>query len=180
MNIAFWGEEHRCGTTAHMLAVMGMLSVLYPKAQIRAEGPGQTGDLAFRFYDCGTGLTGRRRRTLFGSDLTVVNLKQEKTCIERFFSEHFHISGRLFFLLDADAHTVGADECYLERVYRVEPEQMGSIPFNNGFYCALQRKRGIAYVRREGISPSNVANEQFIQALRAIAERMIRRASESN
>ena len=173
MNIAFWGEEHQCGTTAHMLAVMGMLSLFYPQARIRAEGPGQPGDLAFRFYDCGTGLTGRRRQILRGSDLAVINLRQEKACIERFFSEHFHISGKLFFLLEANAHTVGADERYLERMYRVAPEQIGVIPFNNDFYCALSRKRGMAFVKREGVMPKSAVNEQFITALRATTSRMV-------
>lgn len=178
MNIAFWGEEHQSGTTAHMLAVMGMLSVLYPRSPVRAEGPAQEGDLAFRFYDCGTGLTGRRRRIMHTADLVVVNLKQEKACIERFFSEHYHISRALFFLLEADAHAVGADERYLERTYRIEPEQIGMIPYNNGFYCALRQKRGMAFVRREGVMPGNAANEQFIQALRAVTGRMVRHAIE--
>lgn len=178
MNIAFWGEEHQCGTTAHMLAVMGMLSVLYPQARIRAEGPRQSGSLAFRFYDCGTGLTGRRRQILREADLAVINLRQERACIDRFFSEHFHISGKLFFLLEANAHTVGADEKYLEWAYRVAPEQIGVIPFNNDFYCALSRKRGRAFVKREGVMPNSAVNEQFIRALRATTDRMVNCARE--
>ena len=179
MKLVFWGEEHQCGTTAHMLAVMGMLSSFYPGERIRADRPGRMGGDGFRFCDCGAELTVQRRRTMYAADLVVVSLRQEKECMERFFSEHYHISERLFFLLRADARTVGANERYLRNVYRVEPEQMGMIPYNNEFYCAMHHNRGIAFIRRESASPTNFENEQFIQALRAVTARMLRLAQSS-
>lgn len=230
MNIVFWGEEQDSGTTAHMLAVAGMLAVLCPEkeivwnhvpretggavrrrnppqkvggADVRSRSPRKTGGADVRscspqkvgdaqmhkypsqeaenvihIYDCGTGLGRRKRHMLWHADLVVVNLRQERTCIEHFFGERFHIAKDMVFLLDARDCEVGADHTYLEQIYRVEREEIGVLPYNNGYYQALLQGNGAAFIRNESRLPENVENERFVRELRRIALLILRKAEE--
>lgn len=217
MNIVFWGEEQNSGTTAHTIAVAGMLAVLCPETEIvwkhvsqaagsvhRRKDPMQkTGDAvvgsrspqkvgdahmrkypsqeavtAIHIYDCGTGLDRRKRHMLWHADLVVVNLRQERGCMERFFEECFHFAKDMVFLLDARDCEVGINRTYLERIYRIEPEEIGVLPYNNGFYQALLQGNGAGFVRKENQLPGNVENEQFVRELRRITLLILRKAEE--
>lgn len=169
MNVVFWGEEHGSGTTAHMLAVAGMLAVMCPKMKIAVGTSPKEEQAAIHFYDGGTGLTRRKRRMLWRADLVVVSLKQERNCMERFFQRDFHISENLFFLLDGYAGEVETGRIYLEQVYRIEPERIGAIPFNNEFYLALLRGESGLFIRRECRNHGNISNQQFIRELKRTA-----------
>lgn len=173
MNIVFWGEEGRSGTTAHMLAVSVMLALRYPHIEPNAVSLHKE-QANYRILDCGTGLDMRKRRMLWHADLVVVNLKQEKACIENFFREHFHIAKNVMYLLDGSNCEIGIDHAYLERMYRVEPEQMAVIPFNNEFYQALLQGKSADFIERENRMPRNLKNEEFICVLREVTDAMVR------
>lgn len=170
MNIVFWGEEHGCGTTAHMLAVAGMLSVLCPHVEVAIGALPGSPRVAFHFYDGGTGLTLRRQRMLRAADLVVVNLKPERACVEDFFLEHSHIAKNKLILLGNYYKGTGVDCGYLEHFYRVEPERVGEIPYNGGFYQALLHRKADAFIRCEADNPNSLRNEQFLNELRRIAQ----------
>lgn len=170
MNIVFWGEEHGCGTTAHMLAVAGMLSVLCPRADIGIGALPGGRRAAFHFYDGGAGLTERRLRMLRAADLVVVNLRPDKACVEHFFGEHRHIAKNKMILLGNYDEDARINCAYLEHFYRAEPEQIGGIPYNNGFYQALLHQRTDAFIRRECDCPGSLRNEQFLNEVRQIAK----------
>lgn len=175
MNIVFWGEEGRSGTTAHMLAVAAMLAVRYPHMnpdRISLYGEQQT----YQVLDCGTGLNVKKRHMLWHADLVVVNLKQEKACIERFFREHYHVAKNVMYLLDGSDSDVGIDEDYLERVYRIESDQVAVIPFNNEYYQAFLAGKSASFIERENRMPRNLQNEEFIRMLRKVTDAMVRHA----
>lgn len=178
MNIVFWGEEPHSGTTAHMLAAAGMLSAICPQAEIVIGRSPHGSREVFHFYDCGTGRSRRIQHMLWHADMVFVNLRQERTCIERFFQEDFHIAKDMSFLLAGFDRAVGADRVFLERVYRVEPEKIGVISYNNGFYRAMQQGRSSSFIEREYRMPENADNEQFIRELWGIAGTILRKAEE--
>lgn len=178
MNVVFWGEERGSGTTAHMFAVAGMLAAMCPEMKIAIGASVEKERAAIRFYDCGTGLTGRKRRMLKHADLVVVSLRQESACMERFFQWDFHISGNILFLLGGYAGEREAGRAHLERLYRVEPERIGEIPFNNEFYLALLQGKSSSFIRREYRKSGNGTNELFIRELKKAAVCILRRAEE--
>lgn len=140
--------------------------------------PQETGD-AIHIYDCGTELGRRRRHMLWHADLVVVNLRQERACLEHFFQENFHIAKDMVFLLDARDCEVGVNRAYLEQIYRVGPEEIGVLPHNNEFYQALLRGRGDAFIRQTYRLPENEENERFVRELRKIALLILRKAEET-
>lgn len=180
MNIVFWGEEHDCGTTAHMFAVAGMLSALCPHAEIGIGAPQKGRRTAFHFYDGGTGLSARRVRMLRAADLVVVNLKPEEACVQQFFMEHSHIAKNKLILLSRYYEGAVVDCGYLEHFYRVEPERLGGIPYNNGFYQALRCRRTDDFIRGQYASPENLGNEQFLKELCRIAAVILEEKEKNN
>lgn len=172
MNIVFWGEDGQSGTTAHMHAVAGMLAARYQHMKpnrISLHMEHQT----FQVLDCGTGLNLKKKRMLWHADLVVVNLKQEKACIERFFCEHFHVAKNVMYLLDGSDSEIGIDRDYLERVYRIEPDQAAVIPFNNDYYQAFSMGKSASFIERENRMPRNLQNEEFIRILREVTDAMV-------
>ncbi|MCI8391524.1 MAG: hypothetical protein HFI35_12780 [Roseburia sp.] len=179
MNIAFWGEEHQSGTTAHMHAVMEILSVLCPQEKMTAGGPLHGGENEFHFYDCGSGLGGRKRHVLWQSDLVIVSLRREKRCVDRFFMYDFHIAKKFVYLLGGVyIRPADVDRRYLECVYRVEPEDIIEIPFCNGFYHALSCGRGEAFLHRELAMPKSGESAALLRELKRAAF-LIRRYSDA-
>lgn len=179
MNLVFWGKEHQSGTTAHMMAVTGMLRALYGKESVVTGRFLQKTGTKLALCDCGTGLRGRRRHFLWHADLVVVNLKRKKCCIEQFFEEDFHIAKNMIFLLGGYDCEEDADIAYLRRVYRIEPEQAIVIPYNSAFYQALERGESDAFIARELGAPTSLANEQFVRSVQRAVIRMMNGLDES-
>lgn len=173
MNLVFWGKEHQSGTTAHMMAVTGMLRVLCGEESVVTGRFIPENKAKFAVCDCGTGLKGKRRHFLWHADLVVVNLKPRKHCIEHFFEEDFHIAKKMMFLLDGYDGGEDAGMAYMKRVYRIEPEQVIVIPYNSAFYQALERGKSDAFIARELCTPTNLANEQFVYSVERAAVRMM-------
>lgn len=194
MRIAFWGEVHRCNTTTHMQAIADMLSVMCPNAQIvigtmqeivtgvlqeGVTGVLQKAEAEYCIFDCGTGLTVRKRHMLFGADLVVVNLRQEHGCIRRFFEENPYMARlcmarETLFILGGYECEAGIESAYLERVYRVESERICVIPYNNEYHLALAQGKNRAFIERE-YREGTIRNEQFMNELQRIVTWMIRR-----
>ncbi len=175
MNLAFWSREHQSGTTAHMMAVAGMLRALYGEGSVVTGRFIKEDRAKFALCDCGTGLKGRRRHFLWRADLAVVNLRQKKCCIEHFFEEDFHVAKNMVFLLGGYDCEEDADIAYLRRIYRIEQEQAVVIPYNSAFYQAMTKGKSDEFIARELCAPSNMANEQFVYSVQtAVAHMMIR------
>ena len=178
MRIAFWSEVHRCNTTTHMQAIVDMLSIMCPDTQIATRAESESG-AEYRFLDCGTGLNARKRHVLFHADLIVVNLRQEHECIRHFFEENSYMARlcmtkEILFLLGGYECEAGIEPAYLERVYRVAPERIYMIPYNNEYQLALALGKNRPFLERE-YREGTIQNEQFINELQRIATWIIRR-----
>lgn len=182
MNVVFWGGERRCGTSAHMAAVAGILKKMYPQMQVVFGGQTKVrqNKEAICFYDGGVGLNTRKQRMLWHADLVVVNLRPQIACLERFFQEDFHVARNIFYLLGSCYECDTVDRAYLERVYRVEQERIGIIPCNEEFYHAVLLGRAGQFVDREFPVPTSLRNEQFLKELQMAAAAIIQAARESN
>lgn len=173
MNLVFWGEEKLCGTNVYMLAVAEMLRLLGEPAELRVGRFVSKGSSALGICDCKTGLSGKKRHYLWHSDLTVVCLKRKKSCVDAFFQKDFHVAKNMMFLLNGYECEEGVDANYLERVYRIAPEQIVVIPYNSRFYDAFERGRYDAFIKREFGSPTSEAEAQFVRSLECAAVHMM-------
>ena len=173
MNLVFWGEEHRCSTTAHMMAVLGMLHVLSDNQKIVTGRFLHGNSNVLAVCDCGTGLKGRKRYYLWHADLVVVCLKQRRACIDAFFQENLHVARNMVFLLGGYEREEYVDKEYLRCVYRIEPDRMVEIPYNNEFYHAIAQDKCDVFIRNEAKRPTNLANEQFIDSVQLAAVRIM-------
>lgn len=194
MKIVFWGETRQCGTTSNMLAVAGMLSVLYPVARIevRTLGTAQYGmslcteeeksflkafvdskkishpkkqAIHFSFLDCGSGKDKWHRELLKQADLVVVNLAQEEAALQEFFMYDIHIAPNILILLGKYYELSRYGREYLERFYRIDPETIGVIPRNSEFEMAADKGKIRHFVQTEGQLAEKKRNQELFQEL---------------
>ena len=94
MNIVFWGETHRSGTTANYTAMAGILPHLCPDRKIvcgslqreRCE------DSALFLWDAGVCSPAGQKKLLLTADLVVVNFEpQDYDGMEQFFLRHMYL-----------------------------------------------------------------------------------------
>lgn len=173
MNLVFWGEEYPCDTKVYMQAVAEILRLIGEPAELRLDRFVQKESDTLGICDCKSGLSGKKRHYLWRSDLAVVCLKQKKACIDSFFQKDFHVAKNMMFLLSGYECEEGMDAKYLERVYRVMPEQIVVIPYNSRFYDAFERGMSDAFIKREYEMPSSEAEVQFMHSLEHAAIRMM-------
>ncbi len=173
MNLVFWGKEHPSVITAHMMAVTGVLRASYGEAGVVVNRFLPENSARIALCDCGTGQKGRRRHFLWHANLTIVNLKPDRVCIEHFLESDFHIAKRMMFLLEGYDCEADAAMAYMQRTYRIEPERMALIPYNGAFYEALAKGKSDSFIARELCAPENFTNEQFIRSVQTAAARML-------
>lgn len=207
MKIVFWGETRQCGTTSNMLAVAGMLSVLYPVARIevRTLGTVQHGmhlcveeeknflkasvdtkkvsrnekqAMHFCFFDCGSGKDKWHRDILRQADLVVVNLAQEEAALWEFFMYDIHIAPNILILLGKYYELSKYGREYLERFYRIDPETIGVIPCNSEFEMAADKGKVRHFVQTEGQMLKKKRNQELFQELMHFVELLLQNAKD--
>ena len=158
MNIVFWGETHRSGTTANYTAMAGILPHLCPDRKIvcgslqreRCE------DSALFLWDAGVCSPAGQKKLLLTADLVVVNFEpQDYDGMEQFFLRHMYLEKRMVYLY---ANCIGTPEPdVLNRVYRVDEGQIGS-----------------SFIAEEYGSARSGRNQEFIDGLVKAADRILR------
>lgn len=171
MNLAFWGEARQSDTTAHMMAVAGMLRALCGEKRVVTGGFLRGDTEKFACCDCGAGKKRKHRHFLWHADLAVINLRQ---CdMDYFFAEDFHIAKNMMFLVGGGRETDAA-LARLRYVWRAEPERAAWIPYNSAFYQALSKGKSDAFIAREFRVPSNLANEEFLCRIQTATLQILR------
>lgn len=122
-----------------------------------------------RLIDCGSGMEGNTDHVLQRADLIVVNLKQDKESINRFFQTNYGRFSRMFVLLGSYSEYRKPDKEYMKRICRVEPGMLGVLPHSIEFAQAYDNHRIRDFIRKESQNPGCVRNEQFIGELRQIS-----------
>lgn len=191
MKIAFWSEDRQSGTTSNMLASAAMMSILCPKIAISMQSLGTSGKplkdkpaifeaADIYFLDCGNGLDVGRRRVLQQMDMVVVNLKQEKEALDRFFLEDMHVMPNFLLLLGNYYGSSVYNRDYLARVYRIAPEKVGAVYGNSEFSRAYELGRLEPFVKREHIRAQSVRNELLLKELEQFSKQLIKKYEEQN
>ncbi len=122
------------------------------------------------FIDIGSGRDDFSYHLLQHADVVVVNFSGEQKELEQFFSSQIPCHGNLLYLLSNYSDRQVYNPENLQRIYRMEPRSICSIPSNPHFAHACVRGRVEQYMknccRSRGISQRN---EQFWTDLRHLA-----------
>lgn len=93
------------------------------------------------FIDCGSRQDDYAKKVFREADVCVLNMNQQAEVIGEFYRNPPDYKGKVFFLLGkyfADALYNRQD---LQRIYRIEEEQLGAIPYNPQLHAAEQMGR---------------------------------------
>lgn len=175
MNIVFWGETHRSGTTANYTAMAGILPYLCPDRKIvcGSRQRERCEDSALFLWDAGVCSPAGGMKLLLAADLVVANFEpQDYSGMEQFFLRHMYLEKRMVYLY---ANCIGIPETdVLNRVYRVDEGQIGIVQYNAAYDCALKRGRGSSFIAEEYVSAGSGRNQEFIDGLVKAADRILR------
>lgn len=179
MNIVFWGETHRCGTTANYTAMAGILPYLCPDRKIvcGSRQRERCEDSALFLWDAGACSPAGAKKLLQSADLVVVSFEpQDYRGMEQFFLCHMYLEKRMVYLY---TNCIGTPETdVLNRVYRVDEGQIGIVLYNAAYDCALRRGRGSSFIAEEYVSAKSGRNQEFISGLVKAADRILREVHE--
>lgn len=167
MLIAFWGAGVRCGTSLNMLAV---------KEQLKASCPMDMERLGISFVDCGHRKDTNTREVLKRADLVVVNLKQEKNILDRFFLYDIHIAGsvdKLFFLIGSYRSGTVYGRKQIMRNYRMDAGRFGVIPCNSEFEQAAGSGTIIPFIKEGKKQPLRECNRYFFREIQHVANLLV-------
>lgn len=190
MKIAFWSEDEQSGTTSNMLASAAMISILYPHAEISVQSLSvlkntagapkkvQEDSADFCFVDCGAGMDEKKCQILQQMDVVVVNLKQEKESLDRFFMADIHKVPKFLILLGNFHGYDPYNRAYLERVYRIAPESLGVISNNSEFFHAHEIGKVRRFIKAEHGDTTNMRNEQLLEELEQFSKQIIKKLEE--
>ena len=188
MDYLIWQEQHhRLDATAMKESVVPVLEhrLFYlPGGSREKPGlyPAQTGELQWRimtrleefaelvFIDVGSERDTFTFSLLQRADVVVVNFSGEQKELEKFFGSQFPCRGQVLYLLA----NYSSDQIYncenLQRIYRMDPRTICSIPNNPHFAQACMHGKVDHYMKNcchsRGASQRNA---QFITQLRHVA-----------
>lgn len=100
------------------------------------------------FIDCSSRQDDYAKKVFREADVCVLNMDQEAEAIGEFYSNRPDYKGKVFFLLGKYFGDALYTRKNLQRVYRVEEDRLGAIPFNPQLHAADQMGRIESGVRR--------------------------------
>lgn len=100
------------------------------------------------FIDCSSRQDDYAKKVFREADVCVLNMDQEAEAIGKFYSNPPDYKGKVFFLLGKYFGDALYTRKNLQRVYRVEEDRLGAIPFNPQLHAADQMGRIESGVRR--------------------------------
>lgn len=99
------------------------------------------------FIDCGNRQDDYAKKVLQEADICVLNMNQGEEVIGEFYRNPPRVRGKIFFLLGKYFESALYNRKNLERLYRVEEDRLGAMPYNPQLQVAGQRGRIIDGVR---------------------------------
>ncbi len=173
MNIVFWGAQEYCYVSVCTEVIATMIGMLYPDLKIARGTEKRQQAKQARLWIARGGMAFDRR--MFGrADLVVVCLPQDAESVARFMREYPVVLHKTFFLLHGlkGEGTIGVRE--MEHTYRVSVDNCGVFEATADFYMAAKQGRSRAFVEKEFKKPHSLRNEQLMEQLMQMTERMIR------
>lgn len=106
------------------------------------------------FIDCGSRQDDYAKKVFREADVCVLNMTQEAEVIGKFYRNPPDYKGKVFFLLGKYFEDALYNRQDLQRIYRIEEERLGAIPYNSQLHAAEQMgriKHGVKhYLGRNG------------------------------
>lgn len=100
------------------------------------------------FIDCGSRQDDCAKKVFREADICVLNMSQEEEVIGKFYSNPLDCRGKVFFLLGKYFSDAPYTRDNLQRIYRVEEDRLGAVPFSPRLHAAEQMGRigdGVRY-----------------------------------
>ncbi len=107
------------------------------------------------FIDCGSKQDDYTQRLLRESDVCVLNMRQDREHIGDFYQNPPKYRGETFFLLGKYFEDDPYNRENLQRLYRVESDRLGAVPYHPQLQAADQRgkiKNGVKYCMDQKVS----------------------------
>lgn len=101
------------------------------------------------FVDCGSRKDDLARNILKKADVCVLNMHQEAEQIGEYYKRHRRLKGKVFFLIGSYFGESVHNRKNLERIYRLEEKQLGSIPYNVQLQIAGQSGKVEKYIKSQ-------------------------------
>lgn len=195
MKIIFWGEIAPFETTQNMYTMAALLANRCPEHPIhmyRFRGVGEEyydlyrsqGKLfrerkaygsieePFDFYDCGSRQEKEVCRQMREADLNVFNMPQESRAWEWLLNQQMVRYENVIYLLSGYQEQNIMNRDFIERIYRVEKQKIGLIPYNNEFIHFTSQGKLTEFLERQ--IQRNEKNRLFMQELQRTATLLLR------
>lgn len=187
MKIVFWGLDKPCETTQNMNALIELLICEYPNCKIRIfrkkgslGGNKQPGKMKrhlprvhaaplgrkieILFYDCGNQMDRTVKKQMREADIVVINMPQRSDAWEDLTFNHVITPERVCFLIGQYFEAAPFNREKIEKIYRIEQERLGIIPYNNEFCYAAESGRLSEFIRND--LGKNEKNQLFQKELK--------------
>lgn len=120
----------------------------------------RTGKIAdMTFIDCGSGSNALSEHLLERADVVVVNLPQERQGLDAYFKKRHAFRGKVIYLVNQYQHESACSKRTLNRLYRLEEEELGVILHNSFFRHAGDKGKIERFVRRN--IRCSIADDRF-------------------
>ena len=119
----------------------------------------------FTFIDCGCERDEWTRQRFREADLVVVNFKQSSHALEKFFLSEGRIPERCCYVVGDYQRDSVYNKRNLNRMYRIEPEQIGAIPYNMEFHLDYQKGQLDKFMKGRGNLYSGGDKKYFFDEL---------------
>lgn len=93
------------------------------------------------FVDCGSRQDDYAKKVLQEADICVLNMNQGEEVIGEFYRNPPRVRGKVFFLLGKYFENALYNRKNLQRLYRIEEDRLGAVPYNPQLQAASQRGR---------------------------------------
>lgn len=195
MKIIFWGETAPFETTQNMYTMATLLAKRCPEHPVHMYLPRNSGEEyynlyrghtrilrenrsfsatgePFDFYDCGAKQKKEVYRQLKKTDLLVLNMPQKRQAWEWLLQQHMICYENVMYLLSGYQEQNVINRDFLSRMYRIEKQKIGLIPYNNEFAHYTRQGKLVKFLERQ--TQANEKNSIFMQELQRTATLLLR------
>lgn len=123
------------------------------------------GIVDYTFIDCGCKKDIWTKKMLQEADIVVVNFKQSPRALDDFFLNHVNISDKICYFVGSYQKESIYNKQNLQRMYRIEPEKIGVIPYSAEFQLACQRGQLDKFMKGKGKLYQSENKRYFFQEL---------------
>lgn len=128
----------------------------------------------FVFIDCGMVPENLRKMIVDKADLVVLNMLQSGHVLDEFFSLQPLCSGKLLYCVGNYIREEPYNVKNIQRLYRIEEQQIGVIPYNVEFLSSLKKGKAVSFFSSYPVRTRSYRNRDFFDEIFKMADRIMR------